>query len=678
MRGGAPADRARAAHSHRVGRPVPHLGCRAGLARDGGRSAQASDLDDGQEDHGRFRHARQQGARSHRSPFPLLGVIQSNRYRYPPAIGDSWFRRVRRRLGARAGRIPDDGAADPLRVDLSGPGARSRRAPLRSRRGRHAHLRGAAPRAVPGLRRRARGGAAGRHGAGAVQRGQRGGCPALPGREDPVWADSRSDRASRGSRGPGAGSRGVSGGSVGGGRRSPPPGTGSRMPLTILSLVIVLGVLISVHEFGHFIVAKAVGIQVLRFSLGFGRPLISCRGGAAEDWISWIPLGGYVKMAGLEEEGMVGELEGGKASVPIDPARAFDQQPLWARMAVILAGVTMNVVLAFIIYTGLAAISGVPARATTEVDTVLVSRLPQGTEALATLQRGDRIVAINGDTVRTWEDVQKHLILDTGSVRLDIAGKGVIRVTLPREDNARLGLARWGLEPLMPARIGKVLPGEPARRAGLKAGDLVVRAGADTVRSWSDLIHKLWLNPGHPIALSVVRGDSVLQLTVSPRAETEPDSQSARPKTFGYIGAEGDFVVNRRISVGQAIVGGAKQTASMVVVMVESVKRLVSGRASVREVGGPITIAQVSGQAARLGLVQFLSFLAFFSVSLAVLNLLPIPVLDGGHAMFLIAEGIRRRPLSPQLRLRLTQLGMLVVLAIMVVALSNDVLRLFR
>ena len=137
-------------------------------------------------------------------------------------------------------------------------------------------------------------------------------------------------------------------------------------------------------------------------------------------------------------------------------------------------------------------------------------------------------------------------------------------------------------------------------------------------------------------------------------------------------------VVNRRISVGQAFVDGAKQTASTVGVMVGSVRRLVLGRASVRDVGGVITIAQVSGQAARLGIVQFLSFLAFFSISLAVLNLLPIPVLDGGHAMFLVAEGIRRRPLSPQLRLRLTQLGMLVVLAIMVVALSNDVLRLFR
>src|SRR5882762_11738690 len=403
MRGGAAADRARAAHSHRVGRPVPHLGCRAGLACDGGRSAQASDMDDGQEGHGRFRHARQQGARSHRSPFPLLGVIQSNRYCYPPAIGDSWFRRVRRRLGARAARIPDYGAADPLRVDVSGPGARSRRAPLRSCRSRHAHLRGAAARAVPGLRRRARGGAAGRHGAGAVQRGQRGGCPALPGREDPVWADRGGDRASRGSREPGARSRGVSGGSVGRGRRGPPSGAGGRMPLTILSLVIVLGVLISVHEFGHFIVAKAGGIQVLRFSLGFGRPLISWRRGETEYWISWIPLGGYVKMAGLEEEGMVGELEGGKADVAIDPARTFDQKPLWARMAVILAGVTMNLFLAFVIYTGLVAVAGAPRAAMTPLDSVDPSHLPPGAVALATLRRGDRIIRINGDSLKTWD-----------------------------------------------------------------------------------------------------------------------------------------------------------------------------------------------------------------------------------------------------------------------------------
>src|SRR5438128_8848854 len=138
------------------------------------------------------------------------------------------------------------------------------------------------------------------------------------------------------------------------------------MLLTIFSLVVVLGVLIAAHEFGHFIVAKAVGIQVLRFSLGFGRPVVSWRRGETEYWISWIPLGGYVKMAGLEDEGMAGELEGGKAAVPIDPARAFDRQPVWKRTIVILAGVTMNIVFAYCVFAGIAATVGAPELASTQ------------------------------------------------------------------------------------------------------------------------------------------------------------------------------------------------------------------------------------------------------------------------------------------------------------------------
>ena len=182
------------------------------------------------------------------------------------------------------------------------------------------------------------------------------------------------------------------------------------MLLTIFSLVVVLGVLIAVHEFGHFIVAKAVGIQVLRFSLGFGRPVISWQRGETEYWISWIPLGGYVKMAGLEDEGVAGELEGGKAAVPIDPARAFDQKPLWARMAVILAGVTMNLVLAFAIYTALTAVAGAPRYAMTPVDSIEAARLPPGTEALATLTRGDSITLVNGDSLKSWEDLEEWLL----------------------------------------------------------------------------------------------------------------------------------------------------------------------------------------------------------------------------------------------------------------------------
>ena len=454
------------------------------------------------------------------------------------------------------------------------------------------------------------------------------------------------------------------------------------MLLTIGSLVVVLGVLIFVHELGHFLVAKAVGIQVLRFSLGFGRPVLQWRRGETEYWISWIPLGGYVKMAGLEEEGMVGELEGGKADAAVDLERTFDQQPLWARMAVILAGVTMNIFLAFVIYAGLAAIVGTPRLATTQVDTVVTADLPAGAQALGTLKHGDQIVRINGDTVRTWQDIVDRLLdaAPGSDVRIEVAGRAEpVVLDLPASDtSARASVAR-ALIPLMPAKIGIVYPGQPAAKAGLKPGDRIVRAGGDTVRSWNEMLRKIWNSPGKVLELTVLRGDSLVRLTVTPERHTETDSGSPRPRTYGLIGALQDPPTAReRVGLGTAIVSGVEQTVAQVGAVVGSVKRLIVGQASVREVGGPILIAQMSGQVARLGLDWFLNFLAFFSVSLAVLNLLPIPVLDGGHAMFLIVEAIRRKPLTQQLRMRLTQVGMLVVIAIMVLAVSNDVLRFFR
>jgi len=449
--------------------------------------------------------------------------------------------------------------------------------------------------------------------------------------------------------------------------------------LTIGSLIVVLGVLIFVHELGHFLVAKAVGIQVLRFSLGFGRPVVQFRRGETEYWISWIPLGGYVKMAGLEDEGMAGELEGGKSAVPIDPARAFDKQPLWARMAVILAGVTMNIVLAFAIYAGVGAFIGAPRLDTTQVDSVTVTLLPEGARSLATLSHGDRIVRINGDSMHTWDNIVDRLLGAPQETQLEVsspAGTQPFSVHFAADDSlGRLQVAR-ALVPLMPARIGIIYPGQPAGRAGLKSGDVIVRAGGDTVRSWNEMLRKIWSSPGRQLEVTALRGDSLVTVTVVPDSQTETDSASPRPKVYGLIGALQDQpTVRERVGLGTALRMGAAQTIGQIGAVVTSVKRLVTRQASAREVGGPILIAQMSGQVARLGLDWFLNFLAFFSVSLAVLNLLPIPVLDGGQAVFLLAEAILRRPLSLQLRLRLTQVGFLVILGIMALALVNDVIR---
>jgi regulator of sigma E protease len=451
--------------------------------------------------------------------------------------------------------------------------------------------------------------------------------------------------------------------------------------LTLLAFLVALGPLIFVHELGHFLVAKLVGIQVLRFSLGFGRPIIQFRRGETEYWISWIPLGGYVKMAGMEEEGMVGELEGGKATTAIDPARSFETKPVWARMAVIVAGVTMNLIFAWIVYTGLTLSLGQPRLANLPIDSVNATRLAPGARELGTLRHGDKIVRINRDSIETWNELQERLIDGPDTVQIEVAGRETPMVVVfpPGDKDARRETVR-ALRPLLPPTIGVVNPGQPAAKVGLRGGDAIVRAGGDTIRSWEEMVRKIRSSPGQPLPLDVLRGDSMLQVTVVPEADKQTDS-AGKELTVGLIGAGPDPrgpSVRVPVGFGAALAEGADQTIYQLVAIVVSVKRLVTGQASSREVGGPILIAQMSGQMIRLGLEWFLEFMGLLSVSLAVLNLLPIPVLDGGHLMFLFVEAVRRRPLSPQLRLRLTQVGMLVVLAIIALALSNDVFRLFR
>jgi regulator of sigma E protease len=403
--------------------------------------------------------------------------------------------------------------------------------------------------------------------------------------------------------------------------------------------------------------------------------------GGTEYWISWIPLGGYVKMAGFDDEGPQGQLEGGKSAIAIDPARTFESKPLWARTAVILAGVTMNLIFAVVLYAGLYMTAGEPRLAITPVDSVQTATLPAGAEALRQIRRGDRISAINGKPVRTWDELEESVLRGRDTVRLELAGRPApIELHFPKGDKAPREQALQALHPLLPARIGLVSVGGPADRARLDLGDVVVRASGDTVRSWEDLVQKIRASTGKALDLDVQRGDSIVRVTVTPEAQTQKDT-SGKEVTYGVIGASSDPrgpIVRVRLPFGQAIVDGVREAGFQAASAVVMVKRLVTGQVSAKEVGGPILIAQVSGQMLRLGVAWLVGFIAFVSVSLAVLNLLPIPVLDGGHAVFLLAEAVRRKPLSPQLRLRLTQVGMLLVLAIMVLAISNDLLRNIR
>lgn len=454
------------------------------------------------------------------------------------------------------------------------------------------------------------------------------------------------------------------------------------MPLTLAAFALMIGVLIFVHEAGHFIAAKLVGIQVHRFSLGFGKPLVSFRWGETEYVIAVLPFGGYVKMAGLEDEGMMGQVEGGPPppTQPVDPARAFDRKPLPARIVVILAGVAMNLVLAYVVITGQLAVEGEQFLATTRIDSVDVGALPPGAGALATLASGDRLLTIGADSIRDWGDVTRALDSAAAgplAVRTAAHPEPLV-ITITKDSGGRGRDVAAALEPLLPARIGIVVPGQPAYRAGLRPRDLIVGADGDTIRSWSALLHVLWSHPGRPLTLRVRRADSTLTIALTPDSVTDRTAASPRPRTYGQIGAQLDLpIAYHREGVVRALGDGFLITVADGGQILGSLRDLVLGRVSVGQaLAGPVAIAQVSGQVARLGVSRYLDFLSVFSINLAFLNLLPIPLLDGGQLVFLIAEGIRRRPLSIELRMRLLQIGFVIVVGLMLFVVGNDVLHL--
>jgi regulator of sigma E protease len=451
--------------------------------------------------------------------------------------------------------------------------------------------------------------------------------------------------------------------------------------LGILAAVVVLGVLIFVHELGHFLAAKSVGIAVIRFSFGLGpRTPLRRTIGETEYCLSWLPLGGYVKMAGLEEEGAAGQLEGPPGGGSWPRERTFDGKPLWARVYVIAAGVVMNALFAVFVYALLAGVYGVREDHTVTVAAVDTTSLPLGASALARLRPGDRIARINGDTMEGWSDIQTALLtVQDPMIRIEIAGRAdpVVLEVPASEQEARTRVAR-ALPPWDDAVIGSVTPGRPAARAGIEPGDRILRADTVTVRQWTDFTRVIEANPGRPVALLVRRDSGEVALTVTPRGVPVADSAAGGTRQVGRVDVGLQLPPLHRYGLLASVGQGFAETGRAGGLILYTLKGLVLGRVSPRDIGGPILVGQISGEMAALGLGPFLSFLALFSVNLAILNLLPIPVLDGGHLLFLAIEAVRRKPLSEQVRQRWTQLGFAVLVAIMLLALANDVLRVVR
>ena len=445
----------------------------------------------------------------------------------------------------------------------------------------------------------------------------------------------------------------------------------------VLRFIIVIGVLILVHELGHFAVARLTGVGVERFSIGFGPVLLRWRGKETEYCLSLIPMGGYVKMMGEENP-----IEGGEA-LPYDPAKAFALKALWARFLIVFAGPGMNFVLAVVIFTLVFATFGRP------VWPAVVGRVADGSPAAAAgLKTGDIGVEVDGRPVMYWEDLERTLGESGGrplAVRVK-RGNAEQTVTItPRRKTTTdpiFGERRevWdiGAGPQLIPQISSVLPDSPAQQAGLQAADVVLAVAGQPVYTPEDLVEAIRTRPGQPLPITVERDGKVLSLTVTPRAVTEKSPTTGQETTLGKIDAGIATKSVRFEPYGPlaSVQHGVVRTWDVTMLTLKGFWKLVSRQIDSSNIGGPIQIATEAGRQAKEGLGPLAIFTAFISVNLAVLNLLPVPMLDGGHLFFFLIEAVLGRPLSLKKREAAQQLGFVLLMLLMVYALWNDLNRL--
>lgn len=450
--------------------------------------------------------------------------------------------------------------------------------------------------------------------------------------------------------------------------------------LTLVAFLITIGILVTVHEYGHFQVARWCGVKVLKFSIGFGKPIWTKRFGAdqTEFAIAAIPLGGYVKMHG---EGLIATEPQDKE----DADRAFNRQSVYKRMAIVLAGPFANFLLAILLYWVLFLSGTVGLKP-------YIGNIVSGSPAeISGIQSGMKILKINGQGVTSWQDARWILLNDTierKHIDMEVessAGKTSIhRLEFSQsvQDNPDTDiLQKLGLtiaQPSIPARIGEVLQGSAAMHANLTTGDLVSTVNGVPVKDWENFVQEIKKYPNQKIELAVLRDRLPLVLTIKPDAVTE------NGQLIGRIGAGvkveealfEDYLVTQHYNLFSAFVKSIDKTIETTVFSLKMLGHMVMGDVSWKSMSGPVSIASYAGQSANMGLKVFIGFLALVSISIGVLNLLPIPVLDGGHLMYYMVEFLTGRPVS-ELAVNLGQkVGFILLIFAMLLALYNDLNRL--
>jgi regulator of sigma E protease len=400
--------------------------------------------------------------------------------------------------------------------------------------------------------------------------------------------------------------------------------------MTVLATIIVLGVLIFVHELGHFLAAKSVGVDVHRFSIGLGPKVFGVTRGGTEYVLSAIPLGGYVKMGGMADEEVTQRLEGGASAAPREPGPGdFDGKPIWARMLVISAGVIMNMIFAFAVYTTAAAVWGFREFATTRVGEVRSTTLPAGAEALAQVPVGARLVQVGNSEVAHWGDVRRSLMeAQPGPTTLTYADPaGSVQIRIPATEQERQTLVNSVVHWVEP-KVGALLPGSPAEQGGIEANDQIVSVDGQPITTWWEFVKAVESRPEQRTEILLRRDGRDLTRVVVPELRQERDRVTGAEVQVGRVGIYPpvDDMVSERVGIGEAVSLGARETVAVTGMILGFLRDLVTGNISARSVGSIVTIGEASGEAAAAGLETFLRFMALFSVNLAVLNLLPIPV----------------------------------------------------
>jgi regulator of sigma E protease len=449
----------------------------------------------------------------------------------------------------------------------------------------------------------------------------------------------------------------------------------------LLWFVIAVGLLVTVHEFGHFWVARRLGFKVLRFSVGFGRPLLKRVAGAdrVEYVLAMIPLGGYVKL--------LDEREGPVAAA--DLPRSFTRRPPWQRIVVLLAGPAFNILFAVLVLWGMLWVNGV-----TEVRPTVGEVSADSIAARAGLRTGDDIRAINGNPVGSQREVVFGL-LDAMSSRgeADLSLRGAAgeareatlsvpdaserrRLTEPAELFRGLGFQFW--TPVPPAVLGPVTAGGPAARAGLAAGDRILAIDGVRMNDFRQLVEYIKARPDRPISVDYRRGSTERTTTVQVASEEDGGQRIGRIRVMQpQLSYPDSMLLHSDLSAGAALARAGGEAWSMTLLQGRLFWRMVLGRVSLKNLSGPLSIAEFAGESADAGVASFLSFLVLISLSLGFLNLLPIPILDGGQIVFQLVEWLKGSPLSERAQAFGQQVGIALLIVLMGVALYNDIARQF-